>query len=477
MMMVSLLKDQIYDYFTTHTDNLDLDKLKSAMATIGYGDETKEPVEICREAIFKKVHEKQIAYIEKLINAFGEKIIFMKGIFTSQDLYGDIHERKSSDIDIIVKKCDVMEIGWYLLKEDFICDTDEEKWLERIRENHLVFSKRVSNLYPVQIEVHGSVFNPPYYYPQFTDYVWNRAVHQKLLGMEPLLMDPYDRVIHYAVHFCIHHLCMEMCALMNLRSTFMLQPLLDIYCTVKKYDIDFEVLLNRIEEMGAVWETYDVVQRIFDIFPDFCPETFVCDLKERALMKDNPYFERGVFPLLQSVRHYFSKDYSAWLTRFIKYDPKRVEQLDEEGKQLFHHECEDFEVVCEGCKKNTLEFLLKFKLLREERLGELMIRVHYHMDCFPEEWYLKRFDVSFNEENGRCVCQFYNDVSDEKFDWKYEMEKSGDETVLKVYIPCETFENEVIMYSVNFIDTSLFNVCVSGEQWDDFETMRGVLLQ
>ena len=93
MMMVSLLKDQIYDYFTTHTDNLDLDKLKSAMATIGYGDETKEPVEICREAIFKKVHEKQIAYIEKLINAFGEKIIFMKGIFTSQDLYGDIHER------------------------------------------------------------------------------------------------------------------------------------------------------------------------------------------------------------------------------------------------------------------------------------------------------------------------------------------------------------------------------------------------
>lgn len=474
MLMVSLLKDQIYDYFTTHTDNLDLDKLKSAMATIGYGDEAKEPTWKCADFIFKKIHEKQMVYIEKLVKDFGEKIIFMKGILASQDLYGDIHERKSSDIDIIVKKCDVIEIGRYLLKEDFICDTDEEKWLERIRENHLVFLKRVSNLYPVQIEVHGSVFSPACHYPQFTDYVWNRAVHQKLLGMEPLLMDPYDRVIHYAIHFWLHQLTMEIYILMKLGKVFMLQPLLDIYCTVKKYDIDFEILLNRIDEMGAVLELYNVIQLIFEIFPDFCPETFVYALKEKIAMKDNPYFERRVFPFLQSAKHHFSRNYNAWLAGMIKYDSKRIEQLEEERKQLFHYNHENFEVTCEGSKKQVFEISIRFKLSREEWLEGLIIRMHYHMDCFPEEWYLKRLDASFAEENGRYVCQFYNDVADEKFDWKYKVSKSGNETVLKVYIPYGTFEGEAIMYSVNFIKKATFDVCVSGEQWDDFETMRGV---
>lgn len=469
----------IYKYFETRTPDVDDTQLNVAFTESGFNQGKKDYIDKLNDIINIKIHEKQLFYVKKLFENFGAKVIFMKGILVAADLYGDINKRRSGDIDILVNECDIQEVGQYLLDEGFECDVDYEEWLNAIKENHLVFNKTAFGKWDVMIEVHGKAFNPPYKYSEFTNLVWERAVHQDILDINPLLMDPYDRVVHYILHYYNHSVDIENLVLMGINSSLKIKSLLDIYCTIKKYDIDFDELYRRAEEIHAVLEFYEVLHVLYNIFPDVCPGEFFETLKSKAVLQERNYpsFWRDRIPLHETIGNFFSKSYYTKLLKFIDYDYIRTVCLSADKKQLFSYEDSSFACICNSYIDKDVQFEVNFVTPDNKDLEDIQIVIHYHIHGSNEAPYINKITIDFIKEGDTYICQFRNGVLGQVYDLEYELAIENGQYNLKFSVPKIFFKNDVVTYSVNFISGHSWDVCVSGETWIDFKTMRHLKLE
>ena len=477
--MQNQFSKKIYDYFILHTDNLYEEGLDLSFNVGGFVLKEKTPIDKIYDFSNAKKHENQLIYIKKLSERFNDKVIFMKGILVAADLYGDINKRRSGDIDILVNECDIQEVGQYLLDQGFECDVVYEKWLSAIKENHLVFNKVAFGKWNVMIEVHGKAFNPPYKYPAFTDLVWERAVHQEVLDINPLLMDPYDRVVHYILHYYNHIVNIENSVLMGINNSIKIKSLLDIYCTIKKYDIDFDELYRRVEEIHAVLEFYEVLHVLYNIFPDICSEESFETLKSNAVLQERNYpaFWRERIPLHETIDNFFSKTYYTELTKFMEYDYTRTVCLDADKKQLFCYKDNSFACICNSYVDKDVRFEVGFTTPENKDLEDIQIIIHYHTKGSNEAPYINKIAIGFIKEEGKYICQFQNGVFGQVYDLEYELAIENGQYNLKFSVPKIFFKNDVVTYSVNFISGHAWDVCVSGETWIDFKTMRHLKLE
>lgn len=470
--MNNQLIEQVYNFLAKDQDNLDETSLNAVFARSGYDRGPKTIIAKCNEYISAKRYEEQLHYIIKLSKNFGEKIIFMKGILVAQDLYGDINKRKTSDIDILVRKQDVLDVGHFLLKEGFCCD--EQDWMKEIDKNHLVFKK-----VPVVIELHAKVFNPPYIFEEFTEFVWKRAMYQNILGIDILFMDPYDRLMHYVLHYYRHHMELEILALMGLRSYFRVQPILDIYSTIKKYNLNFDILYIRIKEIDAITEFYEVFQFVYNIFPAICPEEFVCCLKKNSVKakEQNLNFWRNKIPLYETIQNFFSKDYLMQIAKFIEYDYMNINYLDGECQKLLAYSDSRLNIKCDGCAKKNIKIKIEFTCADNKELNEFIIVIHYHFRNKKSDIYLNKLVIKFVKCEDEYVCEFHNGVGGQIYELNYSLNYVNENWILQFEILKEYFENEIITYSMNFLCGNKWGVCVSGKAWDDFKTMRHLTLK
>lgn len=465
---------KIFNYFINRTLDLVYERVYAHFALAGYVAKQQSIYDHISCMLNEKMHENQLICIKKLLTFFRDKIIIMKGILVAADLYGDINKRTSGDIDILINECDIEEVGRYLLDEGFECDVVYEKWLSAIKENHLVFNKTAFGKWDVMIEVHGKAFNPPDKYPEFTDLVWERAVHQDIFDMNPLLMDPYDRVVHYVLHYYNHSVQIENFLLMGINSSLKIKSLLDIYCTIKKYDLDFDELYRRVEEIHAVLEFYEVLHVLYNIFPDVCPEEFFETLKSKVVShkRNYPEFWRDRIPLYETIDNFFSKSYCKKLIKFIEYDYTRAVCLGADKKQLFSYKDNSFACVCNSYVDKDVQFEVSFVTPHNKCLEDIQIVVHYHIHGNNEAPYINKITIDFIKEGEKYICKFQNGVFGQVYDLEYELANENGQYNLKFSVPKTVFENDVITYSVNFISGHAWDVCVSGETWIDFKTMR-----
>ena len=267
--MLEQLKDKMYDFFIKNSDRSYQDDLHSVFKGIGHYVKDKEPGDILKEYMYRSLHKNQLIYIRKLAERFGDKIIFVKGIVASWELYGDIDQRRSSDIDIIVKAPDIREIGKYLLEEGFCCGVRQEEWDNDIKKGHLSFAKPLLGKMELVVEIHEDAINPPGFFEGITEHFWEHAQVREIMDMQLQLLDPYDTVIYYMLHYYKHSDNFEYYALQDVRTALLLQGILDVYCMVKKFNLSFTELQTRMEQMCVLPECVEVLRLVAKIFPEF----------------------------------------------------------------------------------------------------------------------------------------------------------------------------------------------------------------
>jgi hypothetical protein len=115
-------------------------------------------------------------YIETITNIYEKcrnnhiDILIYKGIALSVQLYNDVYQRKSGDIDCIVKKEDVKTILYILVSDGFKLQSDQEIDFDNYEKyfsgSHLRALYKKINGFKVLLEVHvNPLFNPEKYFP------------------------------------------------------------------------------------------------------------------------------------------------------------------------------------------------------------------------------------------------------------------------------------------------------------------------
>lgn len=470
---------KIYQYFLDRTFDIDIKKLRSVFAIEGYCRGKKEAVEGVKDFLSVQMQKQQLDYIIKLSKIFPEEVLFMKGILLGNELYGNLYFRKSKDLDILVKEKNIEKIGLYLLSEGFHCNIRFEKWLYEIQKNHLIFIKHISKDFPVVIELHSKVFNPPKFYEQYTESVWKRAVYQEVLGFKTLVMDEYDRLIQYMLHYYIHCDELENFSMLGIQNCVKIKSLLDMYYMIKKYNVDFEIIWNRVLEIGAGLECFEIVQFLQNVFGDVCSAFFLkqIEMQKNDLEKVNHGFWRTKIPLDMALNNFFSKQYVLWNEKFIDYDYKRTEKLDFVEKVIFEYLDEKIEFLAAGNYKNNMEIKFDFEIKEIINLEEFAVWIYYHIHDKFQNIYFTRLELRFRKKSEGYVCEFLDSNSRQIDNIKHVLQNEGRRYYLKFEVPCERIGSNLITYSVNFIYPSKKYICVSGEGYMDFSTMRHIKME
>lgn len=437
--MYEQLKEKAYNYFMNNTENIDVDRLNALFEEIGYFKRPKNVYEKIYDYLWKVMHENQLVYIRKLSEKFPDKIIFMKGILVSEELYGDIYQRRSSDIDILVKEEDVDEIGQYLIEEGFSYLNKCENWQEEVKKFHLEFLKPVSEKINVMIEVHGKAFNPPHFYEAFTDQIWKHAEYRDVLGMKPMVMDLYDRVIYYILHYCKH--TMNSNKYMILTNPFDLRMILDVYSTVKKYDFDFSEFISRAEELNVIWECSEIFQMVYTIFPDFCSEESMQQIRDAVFGKEKSvcsYLNRRM-SLHEVIEKFFSRDYGNFLTQYIDYDFNNIINLGEIVKPLFSFKNEWIDSACYGCvdEAEKVQITFEFEPIGKRNLEELQIVIFYHIHGASSNEYLVQLVVGFKKEEEEYICYFRDGIFLLSYAIEYQLHRREGRYQIEIMVPYE----------------------------------------
>ena len=232
--MYKKLLEKVYNYCITANYNLDERQVSRNFGELDIFKNNEKNLKISQRELDLCRTKSQLYYIQILSEKFGDKLIFMKGILLAQDLYGNTEQRKSRDIDILVKQEHVQEIGNYLEKRGFECEIDKKNWCATIKKSHLKFIKKIQYNVPLIIEVHEEPLYSISCSKDFIKQIWARAVYQPVFDINPLVMDLYDRVVYYILHFFKHTIVYEVHALLGKSGTLKIKNILDIYIVVRQ---------------------------------------------------------------------------------------------------------------------------------------------------------------------------------------------------------------------------------------------------
>ncbi len=175
----------------------------------------------------------------------GIPVILLKGAHLAELVYGDIGLRSMGDVDILVKRPDVMRVGGKLIEMGYT--PSRELWDQVVNTSyhHLpAFTK--PNAAPV--EVHWLLMNqidPSTRIISFfqidIDELWGRAYPATIAGVRVSVLSPDDLLLHLCVHTSYQH---KFC--MGLRA------LCDISKTIRNYEseINWEQIQARAQQWG-----------------------------------------------------------------------------------------------------------------------------------------------------------------------------------------------------------------------------------
>ena len=248
--------------------------------------------------------------------------------------------------------------------------------------------------------------------------------------------------------------------------------------TIKKYDICFDSLLERIKESGHAWECYEVMNLLYDIFNDICPKEFIYKLQAIVVKGDElpQYFWRYKIPLYQTIRKYLSENYCNFIEQYITYDYGRTLLVKQNSETAFIYEDRNIEIKCDMWRTINFQFRLDFTRKIDICLEDINLVIHYHIHQITEKAYLRKIIIRFEKKEKGYVCVFEDDIFKEMYAFKYDLKQYNNNSRLLVEIPVKFLKGTFVTYSVTFKYSEMWSICVSGKRWDDFETMRHIRL-
>lgn len=157
-----------------------------------------------KEGLFQST---SLIELKKLFDKAGIDFIVMKGGLLSQRLYGDLTFRSSRDIDLLIKKEDLLKCHHLLEQNGF---AQRAPGLKPSLKNIRTFEKLGNQIAygtdtGIQLEIHWRLFKKKRTIPYSENEIWSSTTNAKILEKEFLMFD--DRLlfqylyIHGARHF------------------------------------------------------------------------------------------------------------------------------------------------------------------------------------------------------------------------------------------------------------------------------------
>jgi len=196
---------------------------------------------------------KQEAVEKEIICLLGNNAIpslVIKGNEIAREIYDDPNCRISSDVDILIRKADAINMDSLLTGAGYVPEENMPLAYCLSRIHHLAYHHPENN---VLIEIHWG-FGVPYFFKLESDEIWNRIIYTDT-GRRKL--SPEVLVIMLLIHHHSH-------------SFRELKILVDILWALHRYEdvIDWKAFSQKIQVIGLVKTTLMTIWQIQSLWPE-----------------------------------------------------------------------------------------------------------------------------------------------------------------------------------------------------------------
>ncbi len=429
------------------------------------------------QSFINSLYLKDIKKIIELTKNEDIFLVFMKGLFYAADLYDDYNYRLTSDLDVLTRKEDVYKLDNCLRSIGYKYHGHADL-IKEIEIGHLKYVKQIGVFGKLLIEVHGSICNPAKYYKEYTEQVLENSDYQKLLFLKPRMESPQDRIIHSCLHFFAHAKEMYSYRLLKLPPRIKWQTLLDIVLLINKYGLNVDYLyeIARTNHCGLdLFFTFKMINRIIN---GFINDEILLQLKDIGLESEameNETYKQLIIDNLEGKR----KDEKILNSIKFKYD--NVLNLSNYYQRITSYNSDSFKVNIDAkVTENKFVFLVDFENVDLEYSS---IIIHYtSINKDTEDIALEKIVCSFDKDHNGflpVVKMPYNKnysneieasriIENGKISYCFATKK---ENLIEAL--CNT-SNNIISYSIHLEGK---NVCLTGNSWNDFETMKHIKME
>ncbi len=205
----------------------------------------------------------------KVLGALAENqlpVIALKGLALAKKTYGDIALRPMSDIDLLLKKEDLIKAGRILLALGYRQDFPD--WESSVKAYHHLppFTNKNGTL----IELHWNIVTPDSPIKVDVDGLWQRACRITVDNIKVLALAPEDLFLHLCIHACFH-----------LQSGLDLIPFCDIAGVMKEPvgKLDWQIVIARSARWGAQKCLYLMLLLVRELLAAAPPEQIMSAIK------------------------------------------------------------------------------------------------------------------------------------------------------------------------------------------------------
>ena len=213
----------------------------------------------------------------KLLRLLREKniaVIVLKGAYLAEAVYDDIGLRPMGDVDLLVKKDDLLRVEQELLALGSI--PKEYNRVLAQDNHHFVYELPRTNL---RVEIHWTVFLPNNSFQINLDGLWNRAQPVTLVQTSTLALSPEDLLLHLCLHTAKHAHQMRV------------RMLCDIGEVVQRFgaELDWQEMGARARQWGTVHAVYAVLRLAQELLEVAVPADWLTSLQPDSF--DRRYLE------------------------------------------------------------------------------------------------------------------------------------------------------------------------------------------
>ena len=151
----------------------------------------------------------ELSKVLKVLHSDGTEIIALKGVYLAEIIYGNIVLRPMGDIDLLVRKDDLVKLGKKLVQAGYTSSIpfwDEAKGAVFSHKHLPHFTKTgTAKTDWTKIDLHWHIMEPEDPFRIDIDALWERAEPVTIAGTEILVLSPEDLILHLCFHVSYGH--------------------------------------------------------------------------------------------------------------------------------------------------------------------------------------------------------------------------------------------------------------------------------
>lgn len=190
------------------------------------------------------------------LNSYQIDVIALKGVFLAEAIYRNVGLRTFFDLDIMVRKEDVLRTLSYMKEMGYFTSTYYNPEEANIDIKHIPPMVKKDSPY---IEIHWGILEEDEPFNIDTQGIWRRAREFKTNGVNIYALGYADLILHLCVHFSYQH-----------HMEIGLGALYDIALVIENFNeqIDWDQLTCIAESWGVekiIWLTFSMLRNLFNV--------------------------------------------------------------------------------------------------------------------------------------------------------------------------------------------------------------------